>query len=500
MSPALILTVIVTYFVVLFIISWWTGRNADEKTFFSANRNAPWYLVAFGMIGASLSGITFISVPGAVGGSQFSYFQFVLGNLVGYWTIALVLLPLYYKLNLTSIYGYLEQRFGVAGYKSGAVMFLVSRVIGASLRLYIVATVLDLTLFGRMGIPFWLTVVISITLIYIYTVKGGIKTVVWTDTLQTTFLIVGAILAVYFLTKQLGWGFEESVAMIRKSKYSETFFWDWSKGSHFFKQFISGALIAIVMTGLDQDMMQKNLTVKTLKDAQKNMFWFSSVFVIANILFLSLGALLYLYGHKMGILQEVYEGDCKIMLLENGEWVCHLTDHLFPIIAVDHLTTFAGILIILGVIAAAYSSADSALTALTTSFCVDILGFEKRDDAENKNRIRRLVHLGFAAAIFVTIMIFQSISNDAVVWEIFRAAGYTYGPLLGLYAFGIYTGIRVNDKAIPWICILSPVLSYTIAKLSPIYLGYSFGLELLVLNGFLTFVGLFLVREGGNEE
>lgn len=493
MNPTITLIVICSYFALLFVIAWYTGRNADEKTFFSANKNSPWYVVAFGMIGASLSGVTFISVPGAVGDGSWGYMQMVLGYLVGYAVIALVLLPLYYRLNLTSIYGYLDQRFGVRAYKSGAILFILSRIVGASLRLYLVALVLQLAICDYLGIPFPVTVLISIALIFIYTFRGGIKTVIWTDTLQTFSMLLGAGIAVYIIGTSMDWGFPEMVQQILDSKYSETFFWDFGPKNNFFKQFFSGAFIAIVMTGLDQDMMQKNLTCRTLGDAQKNVFWFSIVLVFANLLFLCLGALLYIYGQKMGIVQEVFDGTCKIMIQDpaTGEMICRKTDELFPLLSLNFLGPVAGVVFVLGVIAAAYSSADSALTALTTSFCVDILGFEKRTDEARKKVIRHRVHVGFAATLFFVIIIFNLMNNDAVIREIFTAAGYTYGPLLGLYTFGLFTQREVDDSKIPLICIVSPILSYGIQKISPM-IGYSFGFEILILNGLLTMIGLWI--------
>jgi len=501
MNPTTTLLLIAGYFGLLFIISYFTGRKADEQTFFTANRNAPWYLVAFGMIGASLSGVTFISVPGAVGEQAFAYLQFVLGNWVGYWLIALLLLPLYYRLRLTSIYGYLEQRFGQRAYKSGAVLFLLSRIIGASLRLYLVALVLQLAVCDHFGVPFWLTVLISILLIYLYTFRGGIKTVVWTDTLQTLCMLLGAGLAVYFIGEQLHWGPGEMIQQVKESKYAQVFFWDWRAGNFFFKQFFAGMFISIVMTGLDQDMMQKNLTCRTLRDAQKNVFWFSGIFVLANVLFLSLGALLYLYGQEMGIVKEIFDSSCKLEILDpsTGEWLCQKTDQLFPFIALKYLGPAAAVVFVLGVIAAAYSSADSALTALTTSFCVDILNFEKRSDQQRKERIRYGVHISFAGLLFGVIMVFHLMDNEAVVWEIFKAAGYTYGPLLGLFAFGMFTRWQVQDKAVPYICLFSPVLSYLIQKVSPMLLGYTFGFEVLLLNAALTILGLWLVRTGTDK-
>ncbi|MDW3650860.1 MAG: sodium:solute symporter [Bacteroidia bacterium] len=486
------LSIVIAYFGLLFVVSWLTGRNADDSTFFSANKSSPWYLVAFGMIGATLSGITFISVPGAVGGGHWAYLQFVLGNTVGFILIALILLPLYYRLNLTSIYGYLEQRFGFYAYKTGAFYFLLSRVIGASLRMYIVALVLQLALFDQLGVPFAMTVLISIALIYIYTFRGGIKTVVWTDTLQTFCILLGAGITVYIIGDKLNMGIGEMISTVASSEYAETFFWDIAPANNFFKQFISGIFITIAMVGLDQDMMQKNLTCPNLKDAQKNVYSFTSVFLIANIFFLGLGALLYIYGLESGILQMA-EGDCSWLIKDptSGAMVClEKSDQLFPIISLNYLGPVAGIVFVLAVIAAAYSSADSALTALTTSFCVDILDFEKRDDTEQKRKTRYLVHVGFAFILFLVILGFNALSDDAVVYEIFRLAGYTYGPLLGMFVFGMMTDRKVNDQAIPYICIAAPVLTYLI-NLAAASMDFGIGFMLLVVNGILTIALLY---------
>jgi Na+/proline symporter len=417
--------------------------------------------------------------------------------MVGYLVIATVLLPLYYRLNLTSIYQYLQKRFGEATYKSGAVLFLLSRIIGASLRLYLVAMVLQLAICEPLGIPFEVTVFVSIALIYLYTFRGGIKTVVWTDTLQTFCMLLAAGLTVYLVASELNWSFGEVISNVSKSEYSQIFFWDWQPGNFFFKQFISGAFIAIVMTGLDQDMMQKNLTCRSLGDAQKNMFWFSVVLVFANLLFLGLGALLFIYGNEMGILQEVFSDDCKIMIKDvvSGEMVCQATDKLFPILSIDYLGPVAGVIFILGVVAAAYSSADSALTALTTSFCVDILNFESRTDDEKKTKTRYLVHIAFAFLLFLAILVFEMLNNEAVIWAVFTAAGYTYGPLLGLYVFGLFTKIEIRDKWAPYVCIVAPIVSYGIQLVMPMLTGYTFGFEILLLNGVLTLVGLWLIKK-----
>jgi Na+/proline symporter len=480
MSPILVVTIISLYFAVLIGISFLTTKNTDSSTFFTANRQSPWYLVAFGMIGASLSGVTFISVPGWVANTQFSYMQMVLGYLAGYLVIGLVLMPLYYKLNLISIYQYLEQRFGFWSYKTGAFFFLISRIIGASFRLFLVAGVLQLAIFDAWNISFHFTVAFTIALIWLYTFRGGIKTIVWTDTLQTLFMLVAVVVVIINIKDELNLTFFELTTAIKESPYSTTFFWDWKEGSHFLKQFLAGAFIAIVMTGLDQDMMQKNLTCKNIGEAQKNMFWFSIVLVVVNLLFLSLGALLYIYSSAKGISLPTK------------------TDDLFPMLALNHFDTFAGILFLLGIIAAAYSSADSALTSLTTSFCVDFLNFKQEETAEilkKQKTMRLFIHLGFSVLLFAVILIFKELNNDAVISSVFKAAGYTYGPLLGLYSFGLFTKYQVKDWAVPFICIASPILSYLLNINSVELLGgYQFGFEILLINGGLTFIGLMALR------
>ncbi len=502
MDPQLSVWIILGYFLMLLIISLITGKDADSTTFFTANRNAPWYLVAFGMIGTTLSGVTFISVPGAVGGgSDFTYFQFVLGNLVGYWIIAGVLLPLYYSLGLTSIYEYLAQRFGEAAYKTGAIFFLLSRIVGASLRLFLVALVLKLAVGDYLNLSFAAIVGISLALIYLFTFRGGIKTVVWTDTIQTFCMLLGVGITMWIIADSFGDSFGAMVGRIRESAYSRIFEWNWEPGTNFFKQFISGACISIVMVGLDQDMMQKNLTVRTIEGAQKNMRWFSVSFLMANLVFLGLGALLYLYGQSEGILREVFDGDCALQLLgANGEWACYNTDELFPKLALEYLGPTAAIVFLIGVIAAAYSSADSALTALTTSFMIDILGVNAADASENgkasnihkKADVQRFgIHAGFAGILFIVILLFEQLNDRAVVFAIFRLAGYTYGPLLGMFSFGMFTKRKVKDSMIPIICTFSPLLSYFIQWISPKF-GYTFGFELLLLNGLITFTGLWL--------
>ncbi len=476
MTPILVFAIIASYFVILMLISQFTSRGATSQDFFTANRQSPWYLVAFGMIGASLSGVTFISVPGEVGNSQFAYFQVVIGYLLGYWVIAMVLMPLYYRLNLISIYTYLEQRFGFWSYKTGAFFFLLSRIIGSSFRLFLVAGVLQLAFFDAFGVPFWVSVMITIALIWLYTFRGGIKTIVWTDTLQTLFMLLSVVFSIYFIADELSLSFTQLTDRVMESEMSKIFVWEWQSGRNFVKQFFSGAFIAIVMTGLDQDMMQKNLTCKTLGDAQKNIFWFCVVLVIVNFLFLSLGALLYIYADEMAITLP------------------QRSDDLFPTLALQHFSLVGGGLFLLGIIAAAYSSADSALTSMTTSFCVDFLGY-RAEDEDKFGRIRKQVHLGFSLVLFVVVIIFRAINDQSVINSVFTAAGYTYGPLLGLYAFGMFTKWQVRDKFVLPICLLSPLLSYMINVNSVDWLfGYKFGFELLILNGLLTFTGLFLIR------
>ena len=475
MNTNIILLIFIIYFLVLLFISKLTTKKSSFNDFFNANRSSPWYLVAFGMIGTSLSGVTFISVPGEVGNTNFSYFQVVLGYLLGYYVIAKVLLPLYYKLNLVSIYTYLDKRFGYYSYKSGAFFFLLSRTIGASFRLFLVAGVLQIAVFNQLGMPFYFSVLITILLIWVYTFKGGIKTIVWTDALQTFFMLSAVIITIFIILDKMDISLFESIVLIKNSSYSNIFYFDWKSSNDFFKQFFSGAFIAIVMTGLDQDMMQKNLTCKNLGDAQKNIFWFCVILVIANLLFLSLGALLYIYSESLNIP------------------IPQRSDDLYPILALNNLGGLTSIIFLLGIIAAAYSSADSALTSLTTSFCIDFLNI---DNSSNKKKIRFFVHIGFSVILFLVILIFKEINDESVINSIFKAAGYTYGPLLGLFSFGIFTKYNVRDRFVLPICILSPAFSYIINIYSEqLLFGYKFGFEILLLNGLITFLGLFLIRK-----
>mgnify|MGYP001428078583 CR=1 FL=1 len=473
MSAGLVIGLILTYFLVLIGVSYLTGGKGDNDAFFLGNRNSPWYIVAFGMIGASLSGVTFISIPGWVEASSFSYMQVVLGYVVGYAVIIKVLLPLYYKLQLTSIYSYLESRFGVASYKTGASFFMISRIIGAAFRLYLVAVVLQYAVFDAMDLPFWVTVAVTILLIWVYTFRSGIKTIVWTDTLQTTFMLLAVVLTVLAIKKSLIPD-ESLISYIAESNKSQIFFWEnWQSSKAFWKNFASGAFITIVMTGLDQDMMQKNLSCRSLGDAQKNMFWLSIILVFVNLIFLSLGVLLYDYADVKGISE--------------------VGDKLYPAVALSgDLGIVVAILFIVGLIAAAYSSADSALTALTTSFCVDILGEEKMQGARGKN-IRKVVHLGLSIVLMLVIIVYRYLVDDSVIKELFTIAGYTYGPLLGLYAFGMFTKWNVRDKAVPVVAVLSPVITYLIKYLVESNTDYRFNFELLIINGLLMFAGLLML-------
>jgi SSS family transporter len=481
MSSTLIFVILLLFFALLMGISYLTSKNATNDTFFTGNHQSPWYLVAFGMIGSTISGVTFISVPGEVGNTGWTYFQFLLGNFFGYWLIALVLIPLYYRLKLVSIYTYLDQRFGVRSYKTGAFFFLLSQTIGASFRLYLAAGVLQLAFFDALGIPFWLTVLLTLLLIWLYTHRAGIKTVVWTDSLQTFFILGAVGMTIYMVSKQLNLSTKGLVDTVVQHPYSRIFDSDWQSKTNFFKQFVAGLGIVIAMNGLDQNIMQKNLTCKTQKDAQKNIFWFSFAFLIANLFFLSLGVMLYAYAQQQGL------------------EVPARSDDLFPSLAIQHFGTLAGALFLLGILAAAYSSADSALTALTTSFCVDFLNIDAKSSNSKASRIK--VHIGFSILMFLVIVLFRLINNDSVVTAVFRVAGYTYGPLLGLFAFGILTKRKVKDRYVPIIGLLSPLLCYLININSESWFGgYQFGFELLLLNGLITFTGLFLLTQNSTNE
>lgn len=469
-----ILLLVLAYFIVLILISFLTNKTGSNSEFFKANKESPWYLVAFGMIGASLSGVTFISIPGTVEFNSFSYFQVVLGYTIGYAVISLVLMPLYYRLNLTSIYTYLDTRYGNNAYKSGASYFILSRVVGASFRLFLVANVLQLVVFDALGVPYYATVSITIALIWLYTFRSGIKTIVWTDTLQTLFMLIALGISIYFISDALQ--IDSLWSYLGTHENFQIFFFEDFKSSDFFlKQFVSGMFIAIVMTGLDQDMMQKNLTCRTLKDAQKNIFWFTLVLTVVNFLFLLLGLLLTDYADFAGISET--------------------KDDLFPAVATSGVLGMAvAVTFILGLIAAAYSSADSALTSLTTSISIDILNIEKRYSKASQTRVRKYIHIIISLILIAVMLIFKyAIADKSVITKLFEFAGYTYGPLLGLYAFGLFTKRKVKDKWIPVVAVMAPILSYLISYFSLQYLNFEFGFFILILNGLLMYLGLILI-------
>ena len=482
MSPALILGIFLVYTLLLFTVTWFTARKADSQSFFIGNRVSPWFVVAYGMIGASLSGVTFMSVPGWVEETQFSYMVVVFGYLFGYFVIALVLLPLYYRLKLTSIYSYLEQRFGFWSYKTGAGFFILSRTLGASLRMFLVINVLQVFVFNAWNIPFWVNSLIFIILIILYTFKGGIRTIVWTDTLQTTFMLLAVIISIIYIGREIGETPLKLFSGIMHDKdISRMFITDWHHERHFLKQFFSGMFITITMTGLDQEMMQKNLSCKNIKEAQKNMFTFSGILVFVNLLFLVLGAFLLFYSQSRGVKVE-------------------MSDELFPTVAMKYLSPAAGIVFLIGLISAAFPSADGALTSLTTSVSIDFLGLNKRKGLSEKasTSIRYGVHLSIATVFFISVLIFSALNDKAVIDKLFTIAGYTYGPLLGLYSFGLFTRRQVRDNVTPYIAILSPVICFFLSKYSvQLFNGYKFGFELLLLNGFLTFAGLWMFSKKG---
>lgn len=492
MSPSVLLSFIIGYFLVLILISYLTSKKShDNATFFIANRSSKWYLVAFGMIGTALSGVTFISVPGEVGnlaGSQFRYFQFVLGNAIGYFLVAFILLPLYYRMHLISIYEVIERTLGKVSHKTAAAIFLVSRVIGSAFRLYLVAIVLQRFIFDEMGVPFWLTIVICLVLIWGYTYRGGLKTIIITDSLQTVFLVASVFLSIYFICNSLHFNIGQAFRAVKDSHYSKIFFTDnfVTNKFHFTKQFIGGIFVTIGMFGLDQDLMQKNLSCKNLKDAQKNMMSFTFIFVIINLFFLSVGALLYIYAHREGIAIPVdtVTGQPR-------------TDYLFPEIALNHFKGVPAVVFMLGLTAATFATTDSGLTALTTSFCIDFLNFDKRKNLAEREMVqkRTFVHVAFSLIILLVVLLFNAVNDASVVSAIFTVATYTYGPLIGLFAFSLFAKRRrVLDKATPYIVILAPILSFFISKYSAVlFNGYVFAEELIIVNGLLTFIGLWIM-------
>ena len=482
LSPSLILGCFAAYFLLLLYIAWRTSRNSTSQDFFVGSRKSKWYLVAYGMIGTSLSGVTFMSVPGKVGAAHFGYFQIVIGYFLGYLVVAFVLLPLYYKHNLTSIYNYLQTRFGKITYKTGASFFLLSRTLGATLRIFLVINVLQIFVLDAWNVPFVVTTLIILAMILLYTFKGGVKTIVWTDTLQTTFMLLALVVCVVFIMQKLNLSFGGMMSALNAKHYTDIFSGDVNNKKFFLKQILGGMFITIAMTGLDQEMMQKNISVSTLRGAQKNMLSFSVVLVAVNFLFLLLGGVLYLYAEEKGIA------------------IPKLTDDLFPSIALQYLSPLVGLIFIIGLISALFPSADGALTALTSSFCIDILGINRNEklNEQQKTKTRLSVHLAMSIVFLICIVIFKIINQRAIIDLLLDIAGYTYGPLLGLFAFGIFTKRKFNDKLSPIVCLLAPAMTYGIFQLSEhkmIAGEYQVGLELLLINGVMTFVGLFFISK-----
>ncbi len=484
MSPQLIGTFFILYTSLIFIIAHFTSRKATNATYLTGNKSSPWFLVAYGMIGASLSGVTFMSVPGWVGDSGFTYFMIVAGYMAGYFVIATVLLPLYYKLNLTSIYTYLKQRYGVFSQKSGALLFLISRSIGSSLRMFLVIYVLHTFVLQHFGVPFALSAFIFIILILLYTFKGGIKTIVYTDTLQTTFMIASVIITIFLIASRMDLSVSELFQKVTASKYSIIIDTDWTSPRHWLKQFLSGMFITIVMTGLDQEMMQKNLTCRNLREAQKNMFTFSGILLIVNMIFLFLGAALFIFA------------------AEKGLTLPSSTDEMFPMIALNVLGPITAVVFIIGLISAAYSSADGTITSLTTSFIVDVLNIETRYQTESKRKkVRYITHFSITGLLFCLVLLFSLFSGKAVIDQVFTIAGYTYGPLLGLFAFGLFTKYKIREKFVPLVAVISPIISYLLSVNSEAWFqGYKFGFELLIINGLLTFAMLMMLVQKSNPE
>lgn len=478
MTAGLVLFILLSYFALLILVGIFTTRKSNSETFFTANRNSPWYLVAFGMIGTSLSGVTFISIPGEVGSSGLTYLTLVMGNCLGYVIIGVVLLPLFYKLKLVSIYSWLGTRFGIKARLTGSFFFILSQLVGASFRLFLIVSVLQLAFFNAAGIPFAATVFITIAFVWIYTVRGGIKTLVWTDTLQTVFMLVSVVLTIWVICRTMGFNFVEAAGAIRESQFSNVFDFDWRSGHNTIKQIVAGMAITVSINGLDQNMMQKSLTCRSLRDCKINMFSFSGLFLITNILFLSLGVLLYIYAGSKGI-----------TLPEKS-------DDVFSFLSLNYFGVVAGFFFLLGITAAAYSSVDSSLTALTTSFCIDFLKIEPKDSAQKRKRMG--VHLIFSLLMFFVIVVFREVSSGSVVSAVLKAVGYTYGPILGLFAFGLTTKYEVKERYLPWICLLSPLLSYLIHCYSEeLLFGYKFGFEILLLNGLICYAGLWMIRKNG---
>lgn len=478
MSPYVLLSFVIGYFILLLAVAWFTSKNSNNESFFIGNKNSNWMLVAFGMIGTSLSGVTFVSVPGGVGFESFAYFQVVIGYLLGYIAIAYILLPLYYRLNLTSIYTYLQDRLGQSSYKTGASFFLLSRTLGATARLYLVVKILQDAILSSMGVPFWLTTLIILIMILLYTYEGGVKTIVFTDTLQTTFMLSGLVVCVLYILNTMDLSFGSALSQMHDKGYSKIFFTDPSSKLFFGKQILAGAFITITMTGMDQEMMQKTISVKRLKDSQKNIITLSLIMVGVILLFLFLGGLLHLYGAQQG--------------------VTAVGDKLFPELALHHMPQIVSVIFIIALISALFPSADGAITALTSSFCIDILGMKRRDDwsEDLKKKIRQRTHLIVAFIFLIFVMVFYWVNNPSMIGVILKVAAYTYGPLLGLFTFGIISRRQVNDKFVPVVCVLSPIICFIIDKFqAELFGGFQIGLELLIINGLLTILGLLIISK-----
>ncbi len=502
MSPFVLLAFVLVYFVILLAVAYFTSKGSNNDSFFIGNKNSNWMLVAFGMIGTSLSGVTFVSVPGAVGKDGFTYFQITLGYVIGYLVITYVLLPLYYRLNLTSIYNYLVTRLGNASYKTGASFFILSRTLGATARLYLVVNILQALILDALHVPFWATTLILLIMILIYTYEGGVKTIVYTDTLQTTCMLLGLILCIGFILSQLHMGIGEAVNALQLKGLGQVFNTEPTSKAFFIKQILAGAFITITMTGMDQEMMQKNISVKTLKDAQKNMITIAFVMLGVILMFLFLGALLHLYAFNLGATYQT--------IIENGKEASKLmldgkdigADKLFPSMALGYMPQAFSVIFIIGLISALFPSADGAITALTSSYCIDILGMQRntsQTEAEKK-KIRQRVHLIFAAIFMVLVLVFKYINSPSMIGVILKVAGYTYGPLLGLFAFGILTNRSVKDKLVPYICFASPIICFFIDKFQKQIFGeFEVGLEMLIINGVLTFLMLFATSKAANS-
>ena len=502
MSPTLLFTFVFGYFLLLLIVAWYTSRNSNNETFFIGNRSSNWMLVAFGMIGTSLSGVTFVSVPGTVGTGSFGYFQVVIGYFVGYFVVAFVLLPLYYRMNLTSIYSYLLDRFGVSSYKTGALFFIISRTLGATARLYLVINVLQIFILDQMNVPFWLTTFVILLMIILYTFEGGVKTIVFTDTLQTSFMLLGLIICLVYIMKALNFTFSDTWSTLRSHAYLTVFNTDYKSAGFFLKSIIGGAFITIAMTGLDQEMMQKNISVHNLRDSKKNMITLSVLQAVVVFIFLALGGLLYLFAiSKGGSFQEaLVNGNQQMQFILDQKNI--IGDNIFPEIAFYYLPPVISIIFILALISALFPSADGALTALTSSFCIDIIGLKRNTTRTEKQQkaIRMAVHMTFAVIFFLCVMIFKWIDNKSIIDIILKLAGYTYGPLLGLFSFGILTRRRLPEgAAIPIICLVAPAVCYYISANAVTWFnGYEIGIELLIINGLLTFIGLWLFSKPMN--